>query len=204
MVSWFSDVLFYLQLWLSLASLCVLDQDHVERLSSGQWVRGGGASSEKSQPRVGNGGVIKSVFHLMPVYMYFNGLTHWGRDKMAAISQMAFLMHFHRPRQNGCHFADGISKAFSWMKVCEFRLKFHWSLVLTDSINKIPALAQIVAWGRTGNKPLSELMMVRLQTRIYASLCLNELTLQVLSPYIHVYIYTWPKFGHHCAGRSMA
>ncbi|XP_064481849.1 E3 ubiquitin-protein ligase MYCBP2-like [Ornithodoros turicata] len=27
-------------LWLALASLCVLDQDHVERLSSGQWVRG--------------------------------------------------------------------------------------------------------------------------------------------------------------------
>lgn len=28
----------FLQLWLALASLCVLDQDHVDRLSSGRWM----------------------------------------------------------------------------------------------------------------------------------------------------------------------
>ena len=39
-------------------------------------------------------------------------LTHWGRDKMVAISQTTF------------------SSAFSWMKMFEFRLKFHWSLFL--------------------------------------------------------------------------
>ena len=39
-------------------------------------------------------------------------LTHWGRDKMAAISQTT------------------LSNAFSWMKMLEFRLKFHWSLFL--------------------------------------------------------------------------
>ena len=39
-------------------------------------------------------------------------LTHWGRDKMDAISQRAF------------------SNVFSWMKMFEFRLKFHWSLFL--------------------------------------------------------------------------
>ena len=39
-------------------------------------------------------------------------LTHWGRDKMAAISQTT------------------LSSAFSWMKMLEFRLKFHWSLFL--------------------------------------------------------------------------
>ena len=39
-------------------------------------------------------------------------LTHWGRDKMAAVSQTMF------------------SNAFSWMKMYEFRLKFHWSLFL--------------------------------------------------------------------------
>ena len=38
-------------------------------------------------------------------------LTHWGRDKMDAISQTTF------------------SSAFSWMKMFEFRLKF-WSLFL--------------------------------------------------------------------------
>ena len=39
-------------------------------------------------------------------------LTHWGRDKMAAIFQTTF------------------SNPFSWMKLYEFRLRFHWSLFL--------------------------------------------------------------------------
>ena len=39
-------------------------------------------------------------------------LTHWGRDKMPAIFQTTF------------------SNAFSWMKICEFRLIFHWILFL--------------------------------------------------------------------------
>ena len=39
-------------------------------------------------------------------------LTHWGRDKMAAISQTT------------------LSSAFSWKKISAFRLKFHWSLFL--------------------------------------------------------------------------
>ena len=39
-------------------------------------------------------------------------LRHWGRDKMDAISQTIF------------------SNAFSWMKMLELRLKFHWNLFL--------------------------------------------------------------------------
>ena len=39
-------------------------------------------------------------------------LTHWGRNKMAAFSQTT------------------LSNAFSWMKITEFLLKFHWSLFL--------------------------------------------------------------------------
>ena len=38
--------------------------------------------------------------------------THWGWDKMPAVSQTAF------------------SNAFSWMKMYEFRLRFHWCLFL--------------------------------------------------------------------------
>jgi len=36
-------------LWLALASLCVLDSDHVERLSSGQW---SGSEGQPLPPRV--------------------------------------------------------------------------------------------------------------------------------------------------------
>ncbi|XP_054723026.1 E3 ubiquitin-protein ligase MYCBP2-like [Uloborus diversus] len=38
-------------LWLALASLCVLDQEHVERLSSGQWVGGNGGDGQQAQSR---------------------------------------------------------------------------------------------------------------------------------------------------------
>ena len=49
------------------------------------------------------------------------------------------------------------------MKIFEFRLNFHWSLF---SINNIPALVQIMAWRRPGDKPLFEPMMVNLRTHI--------------------------------------
>ena len=74
---------------------------------------------------------------------HFFILTHWGRDKMAAISQTAF------------------SNVFSLMKMYEFRLRFHWSLfpIPKDSINNILALVQIIVWCRPGEKPLSETMV---------------------------------------------
>ena len=34
------------------------------------------------------------------------------------------------PGQNGCHFADNFFNAFSWMKMYQFRLRFHWNLFL--------------------------------------------------------------------------
>ena len=66
---------------------------------------------------------------------------------------------------------------FCWKKKnvrisIEISLKF----VPKGPINNIPALVQIMAWRRSGDKPLSEPMMVSLLTHIYASLGLNELT----------------------------
>ena len=64
-------------------------------------------------------------------------LTHWGRDKMDAIFQCIFL------NEN------------NWIPI-EISLKF----VLKGPFNNIPALVQIMAWRRPGDKPLSEPMMV--------------------------------------------
>ena len=64
-------------------------------------------------------------------------LTHWGRDKMATIFQTIF------------------SNVFSWMKMYEFRLKFHWSLFLRV------LLTIFQHWFRTGDKPLSEPMIAQ-------------------------------------------
>ena len=57
--------------------------------------------------------------------------------------------------------------AISWMKMYEFRLRFHWSLFMrVHPINNIPALFQIKACRRPGDKSLSEPMMVSLLTYI--------------------------------------
>ena len=71
-----------------------------------------------------------------------------------------------RPRQNGRHFADDILKCiFLNENVCipnKISLKF----VPKGPINNNPALVQVMAWRRPGDKPLSEPMMVRLQMHI--------------------------------------
>ena len=86
-----------------------------------------------------------------------------------------------RRRQNGRHFPDGIFKCMFLIKMYEFRLRFHWSLFLIIPIISIPTLVQIMAWCRSGDKPLSEPVMVSLLTHIcvtrpqWVKLCmLNE------------------------------
>ena len=76
----------------------------------------------------------KDIFDLI----WFNGqlgqnchlrqrlLTHWGREKMVAISQATFLN------------------------------AFAWKCVPKGPIDNIPALVQTMAWSRPGNKPISE------------------------------------------------
>ena len=63
--------------------------------------------------------------------------THWGRDKMATIFQTTF------------------PNAFSWMKMYGIQLKISLKIVPKGPINNIPGLVHIMAWRRTGDKPLS-------------------------------------------------
>ena len=98
------------------------------------------------------GDVTRAAWHIKSprVWLFLQlwlNSTHWGRDKMAAISQTT------------------LSIAFSLMKMLEFQLNFHWSLP-KGPINNIPALVQIMAWRRPGDKPISEPVMVSLLTHI--------------------------------------
>ena len=71
-----------------------------------------------------------------------------------------------RPRQNRRHFADDIFKSIFLNENARISLKISLKFVLMVRINNIPALVQIMAWRRPGDKPLSEPMMVRLLTHI--------------------------------------
>ena len=76
------------------------------------------------------------------------GLTHWGWDEIDNISQTTFW------------------NVFPSMKIVWISIKMSLKFVPKGSINNISVLVQIMAWCRSGNKTLSEPMMVRLPTHI--------------------------------------
>ena len=71
-----------------------------------------------------------------------------------------------RPRRNEQHFADDISKRIFFNENVWISIKLSLKFVPKGPINNIPALVQIMAWCRSGDKPLSEPMMVSLPTHI--------------------------------------
>ena len=71
-----------------------------------------------------------------------------------------------RPRQNGRRFtADTFKRIFSDESV-RISIKILLKFVPKGPINNNPALVQIMAWCRSGDKPLSEPMMVSLLTHL--------------------------------------
>ena len=64
-----------------------------------------------------------------------------------------------RPRQNGRHFADDTFKRIFLNENVIISIRISLKFVPKGRINIIPALVQIMAWRRPGDKPLSEPMM---------------------------------------------
>ena len=71
-----------------------------------------------------------------------------------------------RPRQNGCLFTDDIFRCIFLNENARILHKISLKFVPKVRINNIPALIQIMAWRRPGDKPLSEPMMVSLPTHV--------------------------------------
>ena len=71
-----------------------------------------------------------------------------------------------RPRQNGRHFADDTLNRIFLNENVRILIKISLKFAPKGPINNIPALFQIMAWRRPGDKPLSEPMTVSLLTHI--------------------------------------
>ena len=80
------------------------------------------------------------------LHMHYN-LIHWGRDKMATISDDLFECIFMN--ENVC-----------------ILIKISMEFVSRGPINDIPALFQMMTWHWPSDKPLSEPMMINLLTHI--------------------------------------
>ena len=71
-----------------------------------------------------------------------------------------------RPEQNSHHFADDIFKYIFLTKNISILVNISISCAPNIQIDNIPALVQIMAWRRPGDKPSSEPMMFSLPTHI--------------------------------------
>ena len=71
-----------------------------------------------------------------------------------------------RPRQDGHNFADDIFTCIFFNENCCILIKFSLKYVRKGPIDNNPALVQIMAWCRSGDKPLSEPMMISLPMHI--------------------------------------
>ena len=71
-----------------------------------------------------------------------------------------------RPRQHGRHFPDDIFRCIFLNENIWIAINISLSFVPKGPIDNIPALVQIMAWRRSGHRPLSEPMIVSLLTHI--------------------------------------
>ena len=101
--------------------------------------------------------------------LYWNG-THYMADIMPRVdmvirgSKISSAIYTLRPRQNGHPFADNTFKRIFLDKNVKVSIRISLKFVLNGPIANIPAFVQIMAWRRSGDKPLSEPMMVKSPT----------------------------------------
>ena len=107
--------------------------------------------------------------------------THWGLVRLVTFGEIwikigsgnsllpmapSHYLNTLRQRQNGHHFADDIFKCIFLNENTWISLRISLKFVPDVPVNNIPALIQIMAWPRSGDKPLSGTMMVSLLTHI--------------------------------------
>ena len=107
--------------------------------------------------RVVNGHLYGRLFELW-AYLSTNSAL------LKALGTTKVLLNTLRPRQNGHNFADNIFKCIFLNENVRIPIIISLKFVPEGHINNIPALAQIMAGRRPGDKPFSEPMMFSLLT----------------------------------------
>ena len=120
-------------------------------------------------------GIIKCYTSCLHICMRIRDKFHDGVDCndlvmytiVLRVAQMNRLLHICiEAETNGRHFADDIFKCIFLNENVWIPIKVSLKFVPKGPINNIPALVQIMAWRRPGDKPLSEPMVVSLPTHI--------------------------------------
>ena len=80
--------------------------------------------------------------------------------------RITLFVNSFRPRRNRRHLADDIFKYISLNENVLISIEISLKFISKGPINTIPALVQLMAWYRPGDKPLSEPVMVYSLTHI--------------------------------------
>ena len=132
--------------------------------------------------------VYWSIYTSLPFNKLSSGATHIRQRLMHWLILLApWCLWYHivpyimlkslntlRLRSNGRHFADNIFKCIFVNENVGILLKISLKFVPGVRISNIPALVQIMAWRRSGDKPLSEPMMVSLLMHMFADACVTQ------------------------------
>ena len=82
---------------------------------------------------------------------------------------LAMCLNKLRIGQNGCQFADDISKCIFFNENCFILIKISLKFAPKGLIDNKSALVQVMALCQTGTKPLPEPMLTRLHYTIWKS-----------------------------------
>ena len=122
------------------------------------------------------------------VKIVFSDFCHWRRTRYITRSKFSgAISYLIGPRQNDRNVADDIFTCIFLNENVRILINISLKFVPTGQINNIPALVQIMAWCRSGDKPLSE-PIVLVYWRIYTSLGLNELSHKHLKTHGYVLV----------------
>ena len=121
-----------------------------------------GLGSESTE----NKGKIRKISNFYNHPLFLSVLIPRPDSQIHVQSIKSSFVNTLRPTQNGRQFPDDIFKCIFLNENAWISIKISLKFVPKGPINKIPALVQIMAWRLSGDKPLSEPMMVSLLTHI--------------------------------------
>ena len=127
----------------------------------------GASNAPCSKPLCGGYGNRTKIKIKYPFYC-MRGILYWILiyTRVGGAGYSVISGNTLKPRQNGRHIPDDIFKCIFLNEYVWIRIEISLKFVPKGPTNNIPALVQVMAWLRPGDKPLSESMMVSLPTHI--------------------------------------
>ena len=111
---------------------------------------------------------VSTVFTILQLASLKHSDTTWHQRSLLVQVKTChlFCLNTLRLGQDGFQFHDDIFKYIFLNENIWISIAISMMLVLSGPINNIPALVQIMAWRRPGDKPLSEPMLLSVPTHI--------------------------------------